>query len=457
MPKGPMVALKRPPKPARPRPKPIIVIGAGMAGVATALHVQNHLQQKQTHGTNKGKDEASQVILFDRVPPATPESSASFGNAGVLSAASIVPILQPKLVWQAPAMLASKQQPLFVKWGYLPRLLPWLLRYLPHATHHHLTKAAAALHPLLHDTLREHQALARLADTGTKSPAAKYIKPCHYIYVYKSRAGFMADNLAWRMRKHYGYGWQEYADADLHRYEPLLAGNHNFAASLPKHGQITSPHDYIQALVAGFVAKGGRFVKSEVSDIVYDKPQQAIKGVRARGRDYEAAQVVVTSGVWTKRLLGRLGIALPLEAESGYHIDLWQPSHLPRNPLFIMHGKMVLSPMAGRLRLAGIVEFGGISDRQSSAPLDLLMHHVKRIIPNLSWQRHTTWLGHRPLLPDSIPVISPVKRVTGLYVAVGHHHIGLSAGAKSGRLLASMVLGETPAIDPTPYAIDRFI
>ena len=447
MPKGRMVALKKPPNTkhkAQPIPKPIIVIGAGIAGVATALHLQARLQQRQKHG------KTSQVILFDRD---TPASGASFGNAGVLSAASIVPILQPKLVWQAPAMLASKQQPLFVKWGYMPRLLPWLVRYLPHANHHHLAKAAAALHPLLHDTLREHQALARLAGT-----AAKYIKPCHYIYVYKTRAGFKADEVAWRTRKHYGYAWQEYADADLHRYEPLLAGNHNFAASMPKHGQITSPHDYIQALVAGFVRKGGRFIKTEVTAITYDKTHPyKIKAVRAGGKEYEAAQVVVTSGVWTKRVLARLGIRLPLEAESGYHIDLWQPSQQPRNPLFIMHGKMVLSPMEGRLRLAGIVEFGGISDRQSSAPLDLLMHHVKHIIPNLTWQKQTTWLGHRPLLPDSIPVISPITQVAGLYVACGHHHIGLSAGAKTGRLLASMVLGETPAIDPTPYTIDRFI
>lgn len=409
---------------------PVIVIGAGIVGVATAIWLQR-----------AGRE----TILIDRGEPG---SGASFGNGGVLACCSIVPVNVPGLLGKAPRMLLDPDQPLFLKWSYLPRLAPWLRQYLGNCRPETVRRVARALHGLTADSPAEHQTLA--AGTGAEA----FIHPGEYLYAYPSRRAYEADRFGWDLRREYGFHWQEVEDGELRRIEPLLCRDLGFAVRLYDHGRIADPGAYVGALAAHFIRSGGRFLRSEVTDIVHKGGH--VRGVRIGGETIACSAVVIATGAWSGALLRRLGLSVPLESERGYHVELIEPNRMPERPIMFTAGKFVATPMDGRIRLAGIVEFGGLEAPASRAPVDLLLRSIRRAMPDLRWRDTAHWMGHRPATADSIPVIGPLPGIAGVYAGFGHHHVGLTAGPRTGRLLAQLVCGQTPNISLAPYAPSRF-
>ena len=147
---------------------------------------------------------------------------------------------------------------------------------------------------------------------------------------------------------------------------------------------------------------------------------------------------------------------MPLESERGYHVEFIEPSIMPTHPTLIAAGKFIATPMDGRLRCAGTVEFGGLEMPANKAPVDFIMKQVKETFPGMQWKESRTWLGHRPALTDSLPIISRMADRRNVVLAFGHHHIGMTAGAKTGRIVADLVAGDDSGIDLTPYRADRF-
>jgi D-amino-acid dehydrogenase len=410
--------------------KTIAIIGAGIVGVSTAIWLQR-----------AGHD----VILIDRAGPA---EGTSFGNGGVLASCAVVPVTVPGLFWKTPKMLLLPNQPLFLKWGYLPRLMPWLLRYLSHATASEARRIAAALMPILGDSVNDHLALA--AGTG----AEKWVVPSDYLYLYDDRAGFLDDAFGWGLRRDHGFTWAEMDGDALRAYDPCLANGSEFAVRMGNHGRITDPGQYVRDLAAHVVTQGGRLLLAEVEDIVRDGGR--VTGVRAGGETVACDAAVIATGVWSAPLAKRLGLNVPLESERGYHIEVWEPSVMPSVPSMLASAKIVMTPMEGRLRLAGMVEFGGLTAPPSRAPFDLLRRNLKRVLPGLRYADITEWMGHRPATTDSIPVIGAVPGLTGAYVGYGHQHVGLTGGPMTGRLLAQLISGQKPNVDLTPYSPARF-
>lgn len=409
---------------------PVAIIGAGIVGVAAAIWLQR-----------AGRE----VILIDREGPA---AGASFGNGGVLASCSIIPVTVPGLLARAPRMLLDPDQPLFMKWGYLPHLLPWLVRYLRHCTREHVERVAAALAPIIGDSLAEHQGLSR--GTG----AERWVVPSDYVFAYRDRAHFDADALGWSIRRAHGFRWDEFDRAAFSAYDPAFAPTLGFAARLQDHGRITDPGRYVVDLAAHVAAQGGRMIRAEVDDVVHESGR--VTGVRAGGETIACAAVVVAAGAWSGPLAKKLGVDVPLESERGYHLELWEPSIMPRAAMMIAAGKFVATPMEGRLRLAGIVEFGGLKAPPSRAPFALLLKNIRAAMPGLRWGETREWMGHRPAPADSIPVIGAVPGLRGAFLGFGHHHVGMTGGPKTGRLLAQLVCGRTPNIDLAPYAPARF-
>lgn len=409
---------------------PVAIIGAGIVGVSAAIWLQR-----------EGRD----VILIDREGPA---AGASFGNGGVLASCSIIPVTVPGLIRKAPRMLFDPAQPLFMKWGYLPRLLPWLVRYLRHCTRADVERIAAALAPIVGDSLADHQALS--AGTG----AERWIVPSDYVFLYRDRAHFEGDALGWSIRRAHGFVWDELEGAAFRAYDPAFAPGLDFGARLGDHGRIADPGRYVSDLAAHVAARGGRFVRAEVDDIARENGR--VTGVRAGGESIPCASVIVAAGAWSGPLARKLGLSVPLESERGYHLELWDPNIMPRAAMMIASGKFVATPMEGRLRLAGIVEFGGLEAPPSRAPFDLLLRNIRAAMPGLRWGETKEWMGHRPAPADSIPLIGPVPGVSGAFLGFGHHHVGLTGGPKTGRLLAQLVCGRNPNIDLAPYAPARF-
>ncbi len=408
----------------------VVIIGAGIVGVSAAIWLQR-----------MGYD----VVLIDKTGVA---EGASFGNGGVLASCSIIPVAVPGLLFKAPMMLLDPNQPLFLKWSYLPRLAPWLVRFLANANVASVERRAAALVNIIGDSLADHQALA----AGT--PAEKRIVPSDYLFLYKDRAHYEADSFGWAIRNRHGFEWEVLEGKAFASYDPVFGSDIDCAVRLSDHGRISDPGKYVRELADHVVANGGKTIIAEVTDVIRDNGK--VTGVRAGGETIACDTAVLTAGAWSGPLAAKLGISVPLESERGYHVELWEPSVMPRSPVMVASGKFVATPMEGRLRLAGIVEFGGLEAPPSRAPFELLYRNIRAAIPGIKWKEASEWMGHRPSVADSIPLIGQVPGVEGAYVGFGHDHIGLTGGPRTGHLLAQLISGRTPNIDLAPYAPGRF-
>ncbi|MEO0671120.1 MAG: FAD-dependent oxidoreductase, partial [Pseudomonadota bacterium] len=227
-----------------------------------------------------------------------------------------------------------------------------------------------------------------------------------------------------------------------------------FGVRCGDHGRITDPGRYVKDLATSFEAGGGTVLRASVQDVLRD--ESGVTGIVTDVGQVHCDRLVVTAGVWSKGLASKLGIKTPLETERGYHIELYDPSLTPRAPTMIASGKFVLTPMEGRLRVAGLVEFGGLEAPPNAARSDMLLRAVRRAFPTLTFGETKTWMGHRPAPPDSIPYLGAVSSVSGAFVGYGHHHVGLTSGPRTGRVLANLIAGRTPNFDLAPYAAERF-
>lgn len=415
---------------ADPTKKHVAIIGAGIVGVSTAIWLQ-----RAGHA----------VTLIDERGPA---GGTSYGNAGVLAAASVVPVTVPGLIFKAPKMLLDRNSPLFLRWSYLPKLAPFLFKYLKHGNVKDVNRIADGLALLLHDTYDQHESLAK----GT--PAAAYLHPGDYLFGYKDRAAYQADQFGWDLRRARGFEFEEMDASRFSSYDAEFGEKFGFGVRCPNHGHIKDPGAYVSALAAQIEADGGTLLKSRATDILVNNDKAS--GVITDNGNIEADEVVLATGVWSGPLAEKLGISVPLEAERGYHIEFINPSIMPKSPIMVTTGKFVMTPMEGRLRCAGIVEFGGLSEQRSRGPLELLKRQTLELLPELKYDRIEEWMGFRPSTSDSLPLIGATKRCDNVWTGFGHQHIGLSGGPKTGRWLAQMIDGQQPNVDLEPYSPIRF-
>ncbi|ANP35909.1 FAD-binding oxidoreductase [Phaeobacter gallaeciensis] len=406
-----------------------IVIGAGIVGAATAIWLRRA---------------GHEVTLIDKGEPGM---GASYGNGCILASCAIVPVTTPGLLPKGPKYLMDPNFPLFMRWSYAPKLVPWLVKYLSHANDGDTRRIAKGLTNVIGDSVEQHQALTR----GT--PAAKWVQESDYCFAYENRAAFDADKYVWDLRREAGFVPELIEGAEVQEREPILAPEMKLLAVMKNHGFILNPGKYVQDLVKLLQEMGGRFVQAEVKD--FDLSGGRISAVDTDKGRFECREAVLATGVWSKPLMQKLGLNVPLEAERGYHIVFKGPSQTPNNPMMLASGKFVATAMDQGLRCAGVVEFGGLSEEKSKAPLALLRRKVKQCFPQMVAESEEEWLGYRPAPSDSLPLIGEVGS-TGVYAAFGHHHVGLTGGAKTGRMVADMIAGQPSNIDLRPYEPDRF-
>lgn len=411
--------------------KSIIVIGGGLVGVSTAIWLQR-LGEK--------------VTLLDRN---LSRSRVSFGNTGVLTSSSIVPVTTPGMIAKVQKMLFDPKEPLFVKWSYLLKLAPWALRYLKHSNNKDATRIGRALTPILGNSLEYHLTLAK----GTKAEAR--IHPSDFAFFYKDRHHFKSDAFGWSLRESEGFKWETLRGSLRNKYDPVFAPNLTYGARLKGHGRIDDPNAYLDDLTEQFIKNGGTHIVGDVKDITHENG--LVTGVQIDQTVLPATSVAITAGAWSPLLTKKLGLRIPVEAESGYHRELWEPNVMTRSPTLIPSGKFIATPMNGRLRVAGMVEFGELKNEGSQAPYGLLRENIKNAIPGLTWKKETQWMGHRPAPVYSIPIIDELPNIKGVFLGFGHQHVGLTGNAKTGQLLAQLVLKKMSNIDLSAYSCTRFI
>lgn len=408
-----------------------VVIGAGIVGISTAIWLQR---------------DGHQVTLIDKEGPA---AGASSGNAGVMATGSLVPVTVPGLLFKAPKMLFSGNQPLFLRWGYLPKLMPFLFKYLKHANDKSVERIADGLNQLLHDTPEQHFDLAK----GT--PAEAYIEHGDYLYVYDNKAAFEADSYTWYVKKRGGVDFVEMDQQALSEYDSNINNRFGYGVKCNHHGKISDPGAYVYALAEHYVANGGDIQHKELLGFALHKGQ--CEGLKTTDGIITADKYILTSGAWSSAWEKELGVTVPMESERGYHVEFVNPSITLRSPMMVTAGKFVVHSMKGRMRCAGIVEFGGLNNLSSTAPIKLLKKQMANLFPDLSFDSVNEWLGHRPATADSLPVIGPSPNVSNVYLGYGHHHVGISGGPKTGRWLAKLAAGTPLEDDLSVYAANRKI
>ncbi len=408
----------------------VSVIGAGIVGIATALNLQRA---------------GYEVTIIDKVPPG---EGATLGNAGIIAPSAIVPVMIPGIWKKTPAMLLNPMGPLSLKWSYAMGILPWFFDYLRNSSAKKVTTIASGLSDILSGAIEDHQQLARGAS------AEQWIKPAPYIYVYQNEADYHQEAFSWNLRKSHGAKFTFLKNGEIQEMDPSISPDYKFALVLEGHGFIPDPLGLVRSLAKDFAGKGGTILHREVTDIEIgaDGPESLITPQGS----IDIETLVIAAGAWSGKLAARLGSPVPLETERGYHVVLTDPGVAPKYPIMSTKGKFVATPMTMGLRLAGLVEFAGLQAGPNYKRARTLLRHAKRLFPGVRTGEFTEWMGHRPALPDSLPVIDRSPYFSNVYFAFGHQHVGITGGPKTGRLVAEMIQGKKPNIDMKPFSIRRF-
>ncbi len=411
----------------------VIVVGAGITGVSAAEWLRR---------------DGHEVTLIDRVRPGDP-AQTSYGNAGIVTRSGVVPSSVPGLIWKVPGMLLDRDSPLYLRWSYLPRLMPWLVQFLWNGRRAKVEEIARGLAPLVGDSVEQHLSLAR----GT--PAERFIQRGFYTVLYRDRAAFEGDAFGFGLRRANGFEWDEWDREALREYDPELSEAYTFGAALRDHGFITSPARYVAALAEHFEREGGTFLQGEVADITQTGDGRGAVTL-VGGARRETDRVVLAAGVWSGKLAKRLGHHAAMESERGYHLMLTGVSHKPPMPYMVADAKLGVSPMEEGLRFAGTADFGGLDGPALTAPLESIRRRVRQIYPKLEWDGETTWMGQRPSTVDSLPLLGPSPKAPAIHFAFGGQHLGLTMGPRVGRMTADLIAGRKPNIDIAAYRVDRF-
>ncbi len=415
----------------------VVVIGAGIVGAATALELQR---------------DGHRVTIVEPGDPGG-EQSASYGNGCWLSPSSVIPMSAPGLWRKVPGYLADPLGPLSIRWSYLPRVLPWLRRFVAAgATPARVRQIAHALRPLVEDCPAWHRALADEAGVGD------LIERRGLLYVFPTRADFEAEALSWQIRRETGVRWIELDENDLRQREPNIDRRYTFGLVVEDGGHCSDPGAYVAALVVHAQAQGATLMRTRAQRL--DIQNGHLRAVVTESGEIACDRAVIAAGAWSKALAAQAGDRVVLETERGYHAVIADPEVFNRTPMMPSDGKMATTMTRTGLRIAGQVELAGLDAAPNWKRAEILRDYALRTFPglprDLPADRVKVWMGHRPSTPDGLPCMGVASGCTDVVHAFGHGHVGLASGPKSGRLVADLVSGKSPVVDPAPYNPARF-
>jgi len=408
----------------------VLVVGAGVAGLSVAIPLRR-----------AGRD----VTVID---PLGPAGGASFGNAGMISADTAVPIALPGMLRKVPGWLADPLGPLAVRPSYLPRAAPWLARWIAAgrmARVEPISDAMRALHATAFDDWR---ALLGEADFAALTRRAGQVQ------IWDEAEETPGAALERRLRERHGVPAEVLGPGELRQFFPGIARHVSRGVLVPGNGQVVSPGRAVRRLGEILLAEGGEIVPERAMKLI---PREGGRWmVMTNTANREADAVVVAGGAWSRALLDPLGVRVPLETERGYHLMLPRAGISPGLPILYKSGNFAVTPMADGIRVAGTVEIAGLEAAPNEGRAEMLLEGVRRLFPDAQGEEARLWMGFRPSTPDTLPVLGPVPSRPGLHLCLGHGHFGMTGSPPSGRLVAEMILGRTPRIDAAAYGVGRF-
>ncbi len=408
----------------------ITVIGAGIVGLCTALALQRA---------------GLRVSLLDASGAG---AGASYGNAGLISTGSCIPISLPGMVWQVPRWLLDPSGPLALRPAYALQSFPWVWKWLRASAPSTVTRASAALNALHSCALSHYEDLLG-ADTYRRLIVQNGQL---HIWSHNAKPG-KADALVAQLRAQHGVRIAQVSGTELHNRMPELADHVSAGICFTDHANTVSPLALTQALLAQFEANGGQLQIRSIQKI-----EPARNGYRlwTSAGELHSDRVVVAAGAHSAELLRPLGVRIPLEFERGYHVELPQAGVTVPQPFIYKDKAVAVTPMANGLRFAGTVEIAGLRHPPDPRRVESILHTARELFPGIRTEGARSWFGLRPSTPDSVPVIDRAARYPGLYMACGHGHTGMTGAPMTGALIAQLVAGQTSGLNAADYALDRF-
>ncbi len=405
------------------------IVGAGIQGVCNALFLQK-----------KG----FQVTLFDREDPGS--QAASYGNAGHFSPYASVPVNRPDILSDVPAMLLSSTGPLALKWNYVPRMLPWFLKFIKNCSKKNMMHTAKYMHQILDLALPAYDELFEEIDLSG------LVENKGIMYIWNDQ-NLKSRELEINIRKEIGAEQQLLNKKEIHDLEPNIKNIYHAGVFYKKARHARNPGKIWVKLFEDFVKKGGKFLKLNIQKIDFDENNPVL---RSEAQRFIFDKLVICCGAFSKKLTDNLHENIPLDTERGYHIHYKGFDNLISRPVVFQNRGFGMTPMEQGLRVVGTVEFGGLSNPLSKSRIKNLVDNAKFLLDGLPDHHDDEWLGFRPTLPDYLPVIGPSKNYNNVFYSFGHHHLGWTLAAISGKIISKMISNENTNLDLEPYSSLRF-
>ena len=408
----------------------IAIIGAGIQGVCNALFLQK-----------KGIE----VTLFDKEEPGC---SASYGNAGHFSPYASLQLNRSDVLSDVPAMLLSNRGPLALRWNYFFKMIPWFSKYIMNCSEKKMMHTAKYMHQILDISLNAYDEL--FADINLDG----LVENKGIMYVWEKK-GIKSRKIEINIREKLGVKQKILNPKEVHDLEPNLKPFYDGGVFYEYARHARNPKKIIEKLFADFIKKGGQFKKTNINNIDF-KDQKPILITENDKLFFD--KVVIACGAFSKKFTDKLDEKIPLDTERGYHVHFKNYSKLLSRPVVWADRGFGITPMEQGLRVVGTVEFGGLENPLSKSRIKNLILNAKDMLNGLpkNEDHEDEWLGFRPTLPDFLPVIGKSKNYNNVYYSFGHHHLGWTLGAISGKIVSKMIVGDKTNLDLSPYSSSRF-
>ena len=404
------------------------IVGAGIQGVCNALFLQ-----KKGH----------RVTIFDKDDPA--RISASYGNAGHFSPYASLSLNRPDILTDVPAMLLSSTGPLAIKWNYVPKMIPWFLKFISNCSKKKMMHTAKYMHQILDIAIPAYDELFEEVDISG------LVEKKGIIYIWNEQ-DLSSRELEINIRDELGVKQKLLNPKEIHDLEPNIKPFYHGGVYYSNARHTRNPKKILLKLLDHFLEKGGRLLKLNIKDINFDNE---IPILITDSQRFIFDKIIIACGAFSKKLTDKLNEKIPLDTERGYHVHFKGYDHLISRPVVFLNRGFGITPMEQGLRVVGTVEFGGLNNPLSKSRIKNLVNGAKYMLDGLP-EHEDEWLGFRPSLPDFLPVIGPSKNYKNVFYSFGHNHLGWTLAAISGKIISKMIANENTNLDLEPYNSKRF-
>jgi len=412
--------------------KSVGIIGSGIQGVCIGLQL-----------IKKGIP----VTIIDRSDPLSSEfQSASYGNAGHFSPYAVLQFNRTDILYDVPKMLFSSYGPLALKWNYVTKMIPWFLHYLKNCNKKSMLHTAKYMNQILSLSNDAYEEIFKEIDT------TNLIDKKGIIYVW-TKQNLKSRELEIKVRNDLGIKQKLLTQKEVLELEPNLKPVFDAGVLYEGAMHARDPHGILKEIFKLFLNKGGKFIQKNITSLKQINENQTI--IKSENKEYTFEKTVIASGAFSKNLTDQLGENIPLDTERGYHVHFKDMDHLISRPVIFLDKAFGVTPMNQGLRAVGTVELGGLKNPISKKRIDYLIRCSKELLPQLE-NHEDEWLGFRPTLPDFLPIIGPSLKNKNIIYAFGHHHLGWTLGAITGKIISGIVAEEKTNLDLSPYSSKRF-